>query len=164
MPTAALLMGVGAVDAGGQILQGINSQKASNAEAQEYAQQARAISTQTTAQISKQDQETGGVISSSRAASGASGTAGGGSGSIVRNETANRGLLSDAYTRYSGDLAKSQALYAAANARWQGKQAFWGGISGAATAMGSSVIGASSGQGAGSIITGLTKNFSGAAG
>ena len=131
MPTAALIIGTG-LSAGGQILQGIQSQKAAGYEATQAEQQGQVESTNAYGEIAQNDIESNRLMAKVRTQAGASGVAAG-SGSVraVNSMNASMAILRDTYSKYKGNLAEQNAYYQAKALRYQGNQALYRSLVGA---------------------------------
>lgn len=131
MPTAALLVSSG-IQAGGQILGGIQQNEASKVEATQLRQQGQVAATEASARISANDTEAIKALSAGKAAAGASGVAtNSGSVRAVQAHNESQAILNDTYAKYQGNLAEQGAYFAATNKEYEGKQAETAGFIGA---------------------------------
>lgn len=131
MPTAALIGGA-ALQAGGQIMGGIQQQEEAGNEAKQLEQQGQVEATRASAQIISNDAETRKALGATNVGAAASGVTGN-SGSVraVRSMNESMGILRDTYARYQGTMAENNAYYQARAARYQGNQALYAGLIGA---------------------------------
>ena len=128
MPTAALVAGAG-LQAGGQIMGGIQQQEEAGNEAKQLQQQGQTEATRAGAQISSNDVEARRALGSLNTGAAASGvTPGSGSVKAVRSMNESMAILKDTYSRYQGTMAENNAYYQARSAKYAGNQALWGGV------------------------------------
>lgn len=135
MPPAAVIMAAGAVSAFGQVMSGIQAQRAGQAQSRALQYQAQEEKVASAAQITGADTRANALLATARTSAAAGGVSQGGSAKVVNAGSFTQARLNEAYLRYQGNLASSEALYEAANARYQGKQALFGGIIGAGTSL-----------------------------
>lgn len=120
-----------AMSAGASVMGGTQQQSAANAQAQQYKQQSQLALLSSGSKIGAEDYSANRAIEAGAASRGASGLTAQ-SSTAVLNEAASEQKIKDMYTRFSGEYASTQDLYAAKTAKWEGKQAMIGGLFGAA--------------------------------
>lgn len=129
--SVAAVAGSTALAAGGSIMGGMQAQSAANIQAEQMQRQAALENQSAGAQISKDDVNAGRAIATGVANAGAAGVTQDTAAPVIM-ENASEAKIRDMYTRYSGQLAASGDLYQASLDKYQGKQAMWAGIFGAA--------------------------------
>lgn len=133
MPPAALLAGgLGVLSAGSQVMQGIQQQKAANAQAGAYQAAAGEARQAAGARIGAQDFQNNALMATGTANAAAAGVnPNSGSAKVVRQNNAAEAMLQDVNARYTGNVQAASDIAAASNARLEGKQKLTGAIIGA---------------------------------
>jgi hypothetical protein len=133
MPPAVMIAGgLGALSAGSQVVEGIQQQKASNAQAAEFQRHAGLAKEEAGTQIGAIDYEANRLMGIARTSAAASGVVpGSGSPKVINMMNASEAILQETAKRYSGELQSSSDLAQAANARLTGKQQLYGSLIGA---------------------------------
>lgn len=133
MPTAAIpMMAAGAASAFSQVVTGIQAQRAGAMQSKALEYQAQEEKVATAAQITSMNTRANATMASARALTAAAGVSQEGSSRVVNAGSYTQARLNEAYARYHGNLASSEALYESANAKWQGTQNMYAGFLGAA--------------------------------
>ena len=121
---------------------GIQAQKAADVQATQDQQQARVAMENAGAQESATSENAAKTISRAEAGAGAAGITAA-SAAPVLSEDYTQAKIKTAYERFGGKLASTEDVYQGQIAKYEGQQAFWGGIFGGANALlkGASSIG-----------------------
>jgi hypothetical protein len=129
----------GALSAGGAIAGGMQAKSAATQQGRVDTEEAAVAKMQAGAEISNETENAAKTISKVEAGAGAAGVTAE-SARPVLSEDYTQAKMRAMYTRFNGDLAASQDIYAARIAKYEGQQAMWKGIFGA----GQAVLGAAS--------------------
>ena len=124
----------GAAAAGSSLVGGMQAKTAALQQGRVDTEEASVARMQAGAEISNETENAAHTISKVEAGAGAAGVTAE-SAQPVLSEDYTQAKIKAAYTRFSGDLAASQDIYAARIAKYEGGQSMWRGIFGAGQAV-----------------------------
>ena len=130
----AAAAGSGALAAGSSLIGGSQAKQAALEQGRQDTQEAAVARASAGADVSNQTEDAAHTISKVEAGAGAAGVTASSANPIL-SEDYTQAKIRAAYTRFSGNLASTEDIYAARIAKYQGQQAMWKGIFGAGQAV-----------------------------
>ena len=128
------------ISAGGAVMGGVQAKQAAVQQGRQDTEEATVAKMQAGAEVSSETENAAKTISRAEALGGAAGMTAA-SATPILSEDYTQAKIKAAYTRFNGNLAATEDIYAAKYAKWRGQQAFWGGIFGGTQAALGGVIG-----------------------
>ena len=130
-----MMAATAALAAGSSVAGGMQAKQAAVQQGRQDTEEATVAKMQAGAEVSSGTENAAKTISRAQALGGAAGMTAG-SATPILSEDYTQAKIKAAYTRFNGNLAATEDIYAAKYAKWGGQQAFWKGIFGAGQTLG----------------------------